>query len=489
MQTRFARNLISVPKTLVLMLVLGVLLTVPVSVLAAAPQRLTLEPNDEIVIIGNTLAERMSDYGYWETLLHTRFPKHHLVVRNLGWSADELTLRPRSKDFKDHGHTLENHPADVVIACFGFNESFAGPKGLSKFENDLRAFIKQTTSTSYNGQHPPQLVLLSPIAHENLHRRTLPDGSQNNKNLQLYTDAMLKVAADSGVLAIDLFRPSLALMEKAERPLTINGVHLNEAGYQAIAPIMDAGLFGPQKDSTSQVDLAKLREAVLEKNLQFWYDHRAVNGYYIYGGRKAPFGIINFPVEFAKLRKMIKNRDQRIWDIAEGKTVSTVIDDSNTGPLPEIESNVNKPVSVTAPEETAKAFTLPEGYEANLFASEGDFPDLENPVQMAFDAKGRLWVCTMPSYPMYTPGKPVDDKILILEDTDADGRADKQTIFARGLHIPTGLEIGDGGAYVAQQPNLVFLKDEDGDDHADSKEIRLHGFDSADSHHSLSAFT
>ena len=108
---------------------------------------------------------------------------------------------------------------------------------------------------------------------------------------------------------------------------------------------------------------------------------------------------------------------------------------------------------------------------------------------MAFDAKGRLWVTTMESYPMYLPGTPVNDKVLILEDTDGDGKADKQTVFADGLQVPGGIELGDGGAYVAQQPNLMFIKDTDGDDMADEYHYRLHGFDSADSHHAISAFT
>jgi hypothetical protein len=99
----------------------------------AEEPKLTLGKGNRIVLIGNTLAERMQYFGNWETLLHSRFPELELVVRNLGWSADELTLRPRSQDFKDHGHRLEDHKPDVVIAMFGFNESFAGPKGLAKF--------------------------------------------------------------------------------------------------------------------------------------------------------------------------------------------------------------------------------------------------------------------------------------------------------------------------------------------------------------------
>ncbi len=129
-----------------------------------------------------------------------------------------------------------------------------------------------------------------------------------------------------------------------------------------------------------------------------------------------------------------------------------------------------------------------EGYEVSLFASEQDFP-IGNPVAMAFDARGRLWVATMPSYPQRLPDEAPDDKIVILEDRDGDGHADHHTVFASGLHLPTGFELGDGGAYVAQQPNLMFLEDTDGDDVADRHEVILHGFGTEDSHHSISAFT
>ena len=132
--------------------------------------------------------------------------------------------------------------------------------------------------------------------------------------------------------------------------------------------------------------------------------------------------------------------------------------------------------------------TVADGYEINLFASEKEFP-IGNPVAMAVDGRGRVWVSTMPTYPQYYPGKPPEDKLVILEDTDHDGKADRHTVFADGLHLAAGFELGDGGVYVAQQPNLVFLQDTDGDDVADTREVVLHGFGTEDSHHAISAFT
>ncbi|QDU30823.1 Membrane bound L-sorbosone dehydrogenase [Anatilimnocola aggregata] len=453
---------------------------------ADAPQ-LKLAKGNKIVLIGNTLAERQQHFGHFETLLHSRFPELNLVVRNLGWSADELTLRPRSKDFNDHGHKLTDHKPDVILAFFGFNESFGGEKGLEKFKGDLQNFIQETTTTKYNGLSAPQLVLFSPIAHENLGKRELPDGAASNRNLAMYTAAMKDVAAKAGVVFVDLFDPTQELMGNSKIKLTINGIHVNEYGDEQVAKIMDKSLFGDRP--AKEADLAKLRAEVNEKALQFWYDHRAVNGFYIYGGRKAPFGVVNFPAEFAKLRKMIAKRDERIWAVAQGKSVPEKIDDSETGEFTKIETNFKGVINISPPEESIKKFTVPEGYEVNLFASEVEFPELENPVQFTFDNKGRLWVATMSSYPQYLPGTPVNDKILILEDTDGDGKADKKIIFADKLHIPTGLEVADGGVYVAQQPNLMFLKDTNGDDVADERTIVLHGFDSADSHHSISDFT
>ncbi|HQS53364.1 MAG TPA: dehydrogenase, partial [Daejeonella sp.] len=84
---------------------------------------------------------------------------------------------------------------------------------------------------------------------------------------------------------------------------------------------------------------------------------------------------------------------------------------------------------------------------------------------------------------------PPNDKIIILEDTNNDGKADKHTVFADSLYMPLGFELGNGGVYVSQPPNLMFLKDTNGDGKADVREIILHGFGTEDVHHSISALT
>ncbi len=130
-------------------------------------------------------------------------------------------------------------------------------------------------------------------------------------------------------------------------------------------------------------------------------------------------------------------------------------------------------------------FELLPGYEVNLFASD---PMLANPIHMVWDSRGCLWVACSWAYPQIKPGDVANDKIIILEDTDDDGVADKSTVFAEGLYLPTGIELANGGCYVAQSPDILFLKDTDGDDVADVKQLALTGFGIEDNHHSISAW-
>ncbi len=134
------------------------------------------------------------------------------------------------------------------------------------------------------------------------------------------------------------------------------------------------------------------------------------------------------------------------------------------------------------PEIERKSFIVADGFEVNLFAAD---PIIAKPLQMNFDPAGRLWIASSEVYPQIQPGRVANDKVLIVEDRDGDGRADKTSVFAEGLLIPTGIEPGDHGAYVANSTELLHLKDTNGDGKADQTRVVLSGFGTEDTHHIL----
>ena len=134
-----------------------------------------------------------------------------------------------------------------------------------------------------------------------------------------------------------------------------------------------------------------------------------------------------------------------------------------------------------SPEASKKLIQVPAGFDVELFASE---PDIINPIAMNWDEKGRLWVIETVDYPntVRNDNSIGDDKVKILEDTDGDGKADKVTVFADKLNIPTSFAFYDGGIVVSQAPHFIFLKDTDGDDKADVKEVLIDGWGTFDTH-------
>ncbi len=161
---------------------------------------------------------------------------------------------------------------------------------------------------------------------------------------------------------------------------------------------------------------------------------------------------------------------------------------TNAAPGPKQLTGVYKATETPAlaPLESEKKFNVPPGFEVRLFASE---PEVVNPVAMTWDERGRLWVLELYEYPKGAPkGTKGRDRIKILEDTDADGRADKVTVFADGYSLATGLALGNGGVYLGQAPNLYFLEDTDGDDKADKTTVLKTGFGLEDRHELLNGF-
>ncbi|MET2984873.1 PVC-type heme-binding CxxCH protein [Aureibaculum conchae] len=478
-----------------------------------------IKKDSHIVLIGNNLASRMINYGHFETEMQMRYPDSLLYIRNMADGGNTPGFRPHSSrnspwafpgaevfqselanksgstgHFETPDQWLTRLKADIILAFFGYNESFQGPDGLDNYKAELQAFITHTKKQNYNGENPPELVLISPIAFEDLSEKMdLPNGEKENVNLALYTKAMQEVAKANNLLFVDAFAATEKWYTNESEDLTADGFQLNNKGYKVFSNFLANEVFGSVK-LRNETNRKLVHDAVMEKNWIWHNDYKIPNGVHAYGRRYDPFGPDNYPFEVEKLREMTDIRDQAIWKAIKGEKMDLAAADANTKKLPEVEtnykpSNKNGDPQYLYGEDAEATLTTANGYKVELFASEKEFGNLANPVQMSFDNKGRLWVGVMPSYPHYKPGdsKP-DDKLIILEDTDNDGKADKETVFADGLHLTIGFEFAPEGVYVSQGTNLVLLKDTDGDDKADETEVILSGFDDHDTHHAISAF-
>ncbi len=387
----------------------------------------------------------------------------------------------------------------MIFAFYGYNESQAGEAGLPAFKENVAAFIKHTLAQQYNGRSAPRLALFSPIAHEFIDDSNLPSReavAESNRRLKLYCDAMAEVCKSQGILFVDVF--SALASSPAGQSLTINGIHPTEQGDRLIAAAGVRGLF-PDKAQAAmdETALQSLRAAVNDKNWHWFYRHRTTDGYSTYGDRaflKFVGGQTNYEVaqrELEVLDVQTSNRDKVVWAAAQGRNIKP--DDSNLPPF--IPVVTNKPGTLPGGkhlfqggEEAIRLMTVHKDMKVELFADETKFPELIGPVQMAFDTRGRLWVAVWPNYPHWKPTTPMNDKLLILEDTDGDGRADRSTTFVDDIQNPTGFEFWNGGVLVAQGPDLLFLKDTDGDDRYDVKQRIVHGLDTADTHHTANSF-
>lgn len=140
-----------------------------------------------------------------------------------------------------------------------------------------------------------------------------------------------------------------------------------------------------------------------------------------------------------------------------------------------------------SPAEAVKAATMPKGFELKLFAAE---PDIVNPISFCIDDRGRLWVVEAHTYPQRAKAGEGQDRILVFEDTDGDGKADKRTVFMEGLNLVSGIEVGFGGVWIGAAPNFMFIPIADGDSPKPEGEpkILLDGWGFQDTHETLNTF-
>ena len=482
--------------------------------------KIKLNKGDDVVFVGAGMGSRMIHYGHFETEIFLRHPTSNLTIRNLcdegntpgfrphpSRNQEEQYAFPGAKELiheelkaatKPAGHFptpdqwLSELHTEVVIAFFGFNSSFDGPQQVGRFKNELDAYLKHLRSMPY-GQSSPAVALISPTAIEPI--SGVIDGKRQNRNLSIYTQAMRETAIANKVLFVDCFAPSQKWYQDGKRH-TVDGALYNDYGYRKLATFLADAVFTTKVANENL--RSNIRTAVMDKNFFWLNDFKVPNGVHVYGRRYNPFGPQNYPFEIDKTREYTVIRDKAIWAKLQGKKYSVSGEDAKTSALPEVPTNYLPPernskngnIAYTPGPQAQTKIDVAEGYKIELFADEKTFPDLANPVQLSFDNKGRLWVATMASYPHYRIGDALpQDKLIIFEDTNNDGKADKQTNFADDLHIPIGFEIAHDGVYVSQSGNLVFLQDTDGDDKYDHREVLLSGFDDHDTHHAISAFT
>jgi len=540
---------------------------------AAAPD----EPL-RVALLGSTWIERMSDFGYLETALTTRWPGRDILFRNLGRSGDNVlgdaragfgpSERDRSRwqrpsaEFGDYGFDqmlsqITEQGPDVILIGYGSRVAFEGDEGLERFEKGMLRLLEALEPTGV------RIVLLSPPPHE-ARSSHFPDMTPQNERLSRAAQLLRRIGKERGHSYVEVFeRLESALQQDPKRHLTDNGIHLNEHGYRLLAAIVAQQLATPDDEwgahltaggelvssSGSQISqvtttefglqmqvqddrqpttiaefqrvlridglqpgqyaldidgsrvvsgtaaqwaagvvihggpdfqrVEQLRQAIIEKNRLFFFGFRPQNKAYIYLFRRHERG--HHAGEVSQFAALVAKKEREIARLRTPLRRQYELVREKDYPENEV------PVDVPAPDVQRElaSFDVAEGLQANLFASE---PMVANPINANWDERGRLWVATSSIYPHLRPGQMPNDKIIILEDIDGDGRADVSTVFADDLLVPQSVIPANGGAYVAQSTDLLFLQDVDGDDRADVKRVVFSGFGNADVHHMVHGF-
>lgn len=444
----------------------------PTNESVAAPP-LQLNDGDRVVLIGDGLIEQEQYFGWVEVMLTTAFPDTDATFRNLGWNADRpdgasrfgLSLLQAGYEPADEGLKQLHKQLDLTkpsVAILGYGMAVAleiaeldaadRPAALEQFGKQLHDLISKIQSM----QPDARFVLLSPIA-------PVGDSILTKDVLASVCERIEQEAKEHNGLYVDLTGVALQRTDRKDP------IHLNTAGYKKLATAIEKSLQLQASGWQESDETEALREIVLEKNRLWFHRSRPANMAYVFGFRKHEQG--QNAVEIPQFDPLISAQEKLI-------AARRALEPSDvTLPAAPLKSKYAKFTPQPKPE-----FVVADGLEVTLWAEN---PLLNKPIHMNFDEAGRLWVASSEAYPMIEVGQAMPDKILILEDSNGDGTADKSSVFADGLLIPTGIAPGDGGVYVAQSTDLLFLKDTDGDGKADQRRRVLSGFGTEDTHHNL----
>jgi len=434
--------------------------------------RFTLGTDDTLVFIGQENLVRESRAGELEARLGIAGAAHKPRFRCMAWEADTVYEQWRDLNFGAWSDQLAAVGATVAIVQFGQVEAFDGPARIGEFTVAYHRLLDQLAART------SRVVLLSPMACERSALAQGPDLTARNADVAAYAAAVRTIATQRGLVFVDLLAGLAGRAGDAPR-LTDDGFHLNAVGLRTVADVVVRGL-----GLTSAPVSAELLTAISAKNRLFFDCWRPANWSFAYGDRvsqlygKPAGGFPSLAASFERHKPLIAAWDARIQALAAHQPAPAA---PVPLPLPGADD------ALPTPEATQAALKIADGWSVTPFASERD--GVAKPTQIAWDARGRLYVACSPTYPQTLPGVAPADYILACEDADHDGRAERSWKFAEGFTMVQGVVAGDGGLYVCDFDHLLFLKDTDGDGKADERRTLFSGFGIGDTHQLINSIS
>ena len=431
--------------------------------------------------------------------------------------------------------------ADVVMLGYGSEAAFAeSDEKFDRFTSGYRRLLDQFDTTE------TKLILLSPHRHwkvsdtqlgvdlqnerlkkasdqireealnrqhqfVNLYESLIPEDDEvlttngihlNNLGYQKMASVIMNaLAADSEyLLNVDpkgnvLFSENCQVSEITPTPsgfrFTLQADMLNTRGIVKLnqAHILKIdGEVNRENSGTDEVQnpdwyqYEKLRKLIIEKNRLHRFRINPLNKVYTHLFRQHEMGHLAYETD--DYARLTQEKDELIARTRVPQSHRYEIELLDSWKSPRNYRDHEVPSFIPEPDIKSEldAFTIDDDFEINLFAAD---PQIANPISITWDNQGRAWVSTSTTYPQLKPGREPVDRIIILEDTDQDGKADKHIVFAENLLIPHAVMPVEGGAYVSTTSELLFLADTDGDDKADERKVVFSGFGHSDVHHTL----
>ncbi len=436
----------------------------------------------------------MEDHAFFEKALSLSYSDQEIKIRNIAWPADDVFGLARSQfgsaqntqswqpPSAEEGfgskvllkHITEVNPSTLFLGYGSEGAFFNSEEDFNLFKSGYTRLLDTIEARAI------KLVLLSPPKQE-ISFFQVEDVNHRNDWLKKVSSFIQSEAEKRNHIYINLYDE--LIIDPTQKQFTYNGVHLKPEGYQKMAGLLCKGLdISLEAKSLSPEKNEQLLSLIKEKNRLHRYKLQPLNEAYIYLFRRHEMG--HLASEMEDLRLLTSEKEKEIHAIVSNQSYTPAPKEEKPWEAPKTYEEHEVPAFIPTPnvEEEIAAFNISSDYEISLFAAD---PMIANPININWDTKGRAWVATSSTYPHIVPGNEPNDKIIILEDTNGDGKADKHTVFAENLLVPHAVMPVPGGAYVVATTELLFLADTDGDDIADERRVVFDGFGNADVHHTI----